>query len=40
MKGLGIDLCEISRIEQALAKNDRFLQRWYTQQEQEYILAR
>lgn len=40
MKGLGIDLCEISRIEQAIAKNDRFLQRWYTQDEQEYILAR
>jgi len=40
MKGLGIDLCEISRIEQAIARNDRFLQRWYTQEEQDYILKR
>lgn len=40
MKGLGIDLCEISRIEAAIAKNDRFLERWYTQEEQEYIRAR
>ncbi len=40
MKGLGIDLCEISRIEQAIAKNDRFLQRWYTQEEQAYIRSR
>jgi len=39
MKGLGIDLCEISRIEAAIAKNDRFLERWYTQEEQEYIRA-
>lgn len=40
MKGLGMDLCEISRIEAAIAKNDRFLERWYTQEEQTYILAR
>ena len=40
MKGLGIDLCEISRIEAAIAKNDRFLERWYTQEEQEYIRVR
>ena len=40
MKGLGMDLCEISRIEQTIARNERFLQRWYTQEEQDYILAR
>lgn len=40
MKGLGMDLCEISRIEQAIEKNERFLQRWYTAEEQAYILAR
>ena len=40
MNGLGIDLCEISRIEAAIAKNDRFLERWYTQQEQDYIRSR
>ena len=40
MKGLGIDLCEISRIEAALKKNDRFLERWYTQEEQAYIRKR
>lgn len=40
MKGLGIDLCEISRIEAAITKNSRFLERWYTQEEREYILGR
>ena len=40
MKGLGIDLCEISRIEAAIAKNERFLERWYTQEEREYIRSR
>ena len=40
MKGLGIDLCDISRIEASMAKNDRFLERWYTQEERDYIAAR
>lgn len=40
MKGLGIDLCEISRVEHAMAKNERFLQRWYTQEERQYIQSR
>ena len=40
MKGLGIDLCDISRIEAAIAKNERFLERWYTQEERDYIAAR
>lgn len=39
MKGLGMDLCEISRIEKA-AMNDRFLERWYTQEERAYLRAR
>ena len=40
MKGLGIDLCEIGRIERAIEQNERFLQRWYTAEEQEYIRIR
>ena len=40
MKGIGIDLCQISRIEQAMKQNERFLQRWYTDEEQQYILSR
>jgi len=40
MKGLGMDLCGINRIEQAVKKNECFLQRYYTQEEREYILAR
>jgi len=40
MKGLGIDLCEIGRVEAAIAKNERFLQRWYTEAEQAYIQSR
>lgn len=40
MKGLGIDLCDISRIEASMAKNERFLERWYTQEERDYIAAR
>ena len=37
--GLGIDLCEISRMEKLLA-DDRFLSRYFTQQEAEYIRSR
>ena len=40
MKGLGIDLCGIARIEQAIQKNERFLARWYTAEEQAYIASR
>lgn len=39
MKGLGIDLCEIKRIERAIA-GDSFLQRYFTPEEQEYIRSR
>lgn len=39
MRGLGIDLCEIARIERAM-KNDAFLRRFFTQEERDYIAAR
>jgi holo-[acyl-carrier protein] synthase len=38
--GLGIDLCEIARIENAVSKNDGFLARYYTEEEREYLTAR
>jgi len=38
MKGIGIDLCSVERIEKAL--NEAFLQRYYTQEEREYIRSR
>ena len=37
--GVGTDICEIARIEKAL-ENPRFLDRWFTSAEKEYILAR
>lgn len=40
MKGLGIDLCEIARIEHALTKTEGFLKRYYTDEEQAYISAK
>mgnify|MGYP000850284450 CR=1 FL=1 len=40
MKGLGIDLCEIKRIEAAMAKNAGFLPRYFTPEEQAYIAGR
>lgn len=40
MKGLGIDLCEIARIERILEKNDGFLRRYFTAEEQAYIAGR
>ena len=40
MIGLGIDLCEITRIEAALAKGDGFLNRYYTAQEIAYLAER
>lgn len=40
MKGLGIDLCQIARIEAAMAKTDGFLNRYYTEAERAYIAAR
>lgn len=40
MKGLGIDLCEIARIERAMERTEGFLRRCYTQEEQDYIRSR
>ena len=37
--GIGLDLCAITRMEQAL-KNERFLTRFFAKEEQEYILSR
>lgn len=40
MKGLGIDLCSIARIEEAAARSERFLHRWFTQEERDYFESR
>ena len=40
MKGLGIDLCEIARIERAIETNERFLMKYYTEAEREWISRR
>lgn len=40
MKGLGIDLCEVSRMERALQKGEAFLQRFFTAEERAYIAQR
>ena len=38
-KGIGLDLCEISRMEKLL-KDSRFLDRYFTEAETEYIRSR
>ncbi|MEG1776121.1 MAG: 4'-phosphopantetheinyl transferase superfamily protein, partial [Clostridia bacterium] len=40
MIGLGMDLCEIARIERTLQKGDAFLQRFFTLEERAYIANR
>ena len=40
MIGLGIDLCEIARIEAAMAKGEGFLNRYYTEDERAYLETR
>lgn len=40
MKGLGIDLCGIERIERAVEKTPGFLNRYYTAEERAYIEER
>ncbi len=37
MIGLGIDLCQVERIEKTLHKSDGFLNRYYTQDERIYL---
>ena len=38
-KGIGLDICEIARM-QKLLENDRFLQRYFTKAEADYIHSR
>ena len=40
MKGLGIDLCEVGRIERELKRGDAFLRRFFTNSERAYIASR
>jgi len=40
MKGVGIDLCQVSRIERAEELTGRFLQSYYTEEERAYIHGR
>ncbi len=40
MKGLGIDLCEVKRIEAALSRGEGFLERYFTAEERAYVAAR
>lgn len=40
MKGLGMDLCQIERIQRILDKGDGFLRRYFTPEEQAYIQGR
>ena len=40
MKGLGIDVCEIARIEKAIRDNEHFLTRYYTAEERAYLQKR
>ena len=37
--GIGTDIIEVDRIEQALARNDRFVERVYSEAEREYCLS-
>lgn len=39
IRGVGIDLCEVHRMEDALAR-DGFLRKYFTAQEQQYILSK
>jgi len=40
MIGLGMDLCQISRIQKAIEKNPGFLERYYTPDERAYLADR
>ncbi len=40
IKGIGIDLIELDRIEKAILKNDRFLQKVFSNSELEYLKSR
>lgn len=40
MKGIGIDLCEIARIQRTMETNERFLKKYYTEAEREWIVRK
>ena len=40
MIGIGIDICEIARIEKLFVKNKTFFTKYYSQEEWEYIQSR
>ena len=40
MIGLGLDLCEVKRIENAIAHTRGFLERYYTAEERDYLAKR
>lgn len=40
IKGIGVDIIEVDRIERAIAKNEKFLERIFSQQELLYIKSR
>ena len=40
MIGLGLDLCEVKRIENAIAHTSGFLERYYTAEERDYLAKR
>ena len=40
MRGLGIDLCGVGRIERELKRGDAFLRRFFTNSERAYIASR
>ena len=40
MIGLGLDLCEIARIERMLQKGDAFVRRFFTEDERGYVAAK
>jgi len=40
VKGIGMDLCEIARFERILEKGEGFLRRYFSAEEQAYVLGR
>lgn len=40
MIGLGIDICQVERIQKALQKGEGFLKRYYTEEERAYLSTR
>ena len=40
MIGLGMDLCRIDRIQRAMKEQERFLSRYYTEEERAYLAGR